>query len=99
MGVGGQVPPGDERAHVDVMGEDIMADLLAEKQHQVGELHSLALIARLGWERNQEERGGGGVVLQVHKKKKILHELGLSVSLGIPMLPCALEISNCQTAW
>lgn len=47
MGVRGQVAAGDERAHVDVVGEDIVADELAEEQHLVGELHTLALIARL----------------------------------------------------
>ena len=55
MGVGGQVAAGDERAHVDVVGEDVVPDLLAEEQHQVGELHPLALIGRFGW----KGRGAG----------------------------------------
>ena len=48
VGVGGQVAAGDERAHVDVVGEDVVADQLAEQQHQVGELHPLTLVSRLG---------------------------------------------------
>lgn len=47
MGVRGQVPAGNERAHVDVVGEDVVTDELAEEQDQVGELHSLAFIPGL----------------------------------------------------
>lgn len=48
VGVRGQVAAGDERAHVDVVGEDVVADELAEEQHQVGEFHPLALVPGLG---------------------------------------------------
>lgn len=48
MGIGGQVATGDERAHVDVVGKDVVTDELAEEQHQVGELHALALVTGLG---------------------------------------------------
>jgi hypothetical protein len=45
--VRGQVTAGDERAHVDVVRENVVADELAEEQHQVRELHTLALVACL----------------------------------------------------
>ncbi len=49
MGVGGQVPAGDEGAHVDVVWEDVMTDELAEEEHEIGELHSLALVPGLSF--------------------------------------------------
>lgn len=57
VGVQRQVTAGDECAHVDVVGEDVVTDELAEEQHQVRELHALALIPRLSC----VMRGGGGV--------------------------------------
>lgn len=47
MGIRGQVTTGDECAHIDVVGKDIVTNELAEEQHQVRELHTLTLITRL----------------------------------------------------
>lgn len=54
MGVRGQVATGDQRAHVDVVGKDVVTNELTEEQDQVGELHSLAFVAGL---RCRGERG------------------------------------------
>lgn len=59
MGVRGQVTTGDECAHVDVVGKDVVADELAEEQHQVRELHTLALITRLGYTEGHKDSAGG----------------------------------------
>lgn len=48
VGVRGQVATGDQRAHVDVVGKDVVTNELTEEQDQVGELHSLAFVAGLG---------------------------------------------------
>lgn len=53
MRVGGQVATGDERAHVDVVGEDVVTDELAEEQHEIGEFHPLALVSRLSFTNTQ----------------------------------------------
>lgn len=53
MRVSRQVPAGDERAHVDVVGKDVVADELAEEQDQVGELHPLTFVPRLGCRRKR----------------------------------------------
>lgn len=47
MGVGCQVASGDERAHVDVVGKDVVTDELTEEKDQVRELHSFTLISWL----------------------------------------------------
>lgn len=47
VGVGRQVAAGNERAHVDVVGKDVVADELAEEQDKVGELHSFTLVPQL----------------------------------------------------
>lgn len=47
MGVRSQVTTGYERAHVDVVGKDVVTDELTEEQDQVGELHSFTFIPRL----------------------------------------------------
>lgn len=49
MGVGGQVTTGDKGAHVNVVREDVMTDELAEEEHEIRKLHSLALIPRLSF--------------------------------------------------
>lgn len=54
--IAGKVAAGDECAHVNIVGEDIMADELTEEEHQIGELHALALVPRIGC----KERGGEG---------------------------------------
>lgn len=46
-GGGRQVSPGDERAHVGIVGEDIVPDELTEQQHQVHKLHLLTLAVRI----------------------------------------------------
>lgn len=55
MGVRSEVTAGNQRAHVDVVGKDVVTDELAEEQDQVGELHPLAFIPRLRC------RGGGRI--------------------------------------
>lgn len=55
VGVRGQVATGNKRAHVDVVGKDVVTNQLAEEQDQVGELHSLAFVAGL---RCEGERRG-----------------------------------------
>lgn len=47
VGVRRQVTTGNKRAHVDVVGEDVVTDKLAEEQDQVGELHTFTFIPRL----------------------------------------------------
>lgn len=49
VGVRGQVTTGNKRAHVDVVGKDVVTNELAEQQDQVGEFHSLAFVPRLCW--------------------------------------------------
>lgn len=44
MRIHGKIPPGDECAHVDVVGEDIMSNKLTEQQHQIKELHLLIFL-------------------------------------------------------
>lgn len=56
MGIRGQVTPGDEGAHIDVVREDIMTDELAEEQHEIRELHSLALVPGLSFTDTQRPR-------------------------------------------
>lgn len=47
VGVRSQVTTGNKRAHVDVVGKDVVTDELTEEQDQVGELHSFTFIPRL----------------------------------------------------
>lgn len=52
VGVRSQIPSRYERAHVDVVGEDVVTDELTEEQDQVGELHSFTFIPRLRYRGN-----------------------------------------------
>lgn len=47
MGVRSQVTTGNESAHVDVVGKDVVTDELAEEQDQVRELHAFTFVPRL----------------------------------------------------
>lgn len=51
----GQVPSGDECASVHVVGENIMSDEFTEQQHQVKELHPLALTPGVRWTGGNEK--------------------------------------------
>lgn len=55
MGVRSQVTSGNERAHVDVVGKDIVTDELAEEQDQIGELHSFTFIPGLRCREGKED--------------------------------------------
>lgn len=57
MRIHGEITPGDERAHVDVVGEDIMSDQLTEQQHQIKELHLLVFLPRISWKDNTDSQG------------------------------------------
>lgn len=47
VGVRSQVATGNQRAHVDVVGKDVVANELTEQKDQVGELYSLTFVSRL----------------------------------------------------
>lgn len=53
VGVRSQVTTGNECAHVDVVGKDVVTDELAEEQDQIGELHSFIFIPRLRYRREK----------------------------------------------
>lgn len=47
VGVRSQVTAGNQRAHVDVVGKDVVANELTEQKDQVGELYSLTFVSGL----------------------------------------------------
>lgn len=55
MGVRSQVATGNERAHVDIVGKDVVTDELAEEKDEVGELHAFAFIPGLRCEEGGKE--------------------------------------------
>lgn len=54
VGVRSQVAAGNQRAHVDVVGKDVVADELTEQKDQVGELYSLAFVSWLRFKRSRK---------------------------------------------
>lgn len=60
-GRGRQVSPGDERAHVGVVGEDVVPDELTEEQHQVHKLHLLTLAVWIRCEGTEPVKNSGSL--------------------------------------
>lgn len=60
-GADSQVSPGDERAHVGVVGEDVVPDELTEQQHQVHELHLLTLAVWVRCEGTEPVKNSGSL--------------------------------------
>lgn len=54
VGVRSQVATGDQRAHVDVVRKDIVANELTKEKDQVGKFYSLAFISRLRFKRKKK---------------------------------------------
>jgi len=49
VGVRSKVTAGNERAHVDVVGKDVVTDELTEEKDQVGEFYTFTFIPRLSY--------------------------------------------------